>query len=147
MGYFQSKFMDRMKDERNIRNRSGLVIALLRPRTPKHIRGGWPHCTDTSEPVDGNLAQNMVIVQSGSNQRPLDYWPTSLPIALTGHPIVVDPDQYALNNVFLPVLDFYGRRGGLENSIPVNALIGPCVYDVKVEEQERLKTILHLRCG
>jgi hypothetical protein len=51
----------------------------------------------------------------------------------------VDPDQYALNIVFLPVLDFYGRRGGLENSI--NALIGPSVYNVKVEEQERLKTI------
>jgi hypothetical protein len=30
----------------------GLVIA-LRPQTPKHIRGGWSHYTDTSEPVDG----------------------------------------------------------------------------------------------
>jgi hypothetical protein len=29
----------------------GLVIA-LRPRTPKHIRSGWSHYTDTSEPVD-----------------------------------------------------------------------------------------------
>jgi hypothetical protein len=28
-----------------------LVIA-LRPQTPKHIRGGWSHYTDTSEPVD-----------------------------------------------------------------------------------------------
>jgi hypothetical protein len=27
-----------------------LVIA-LRPQTPKLIRGGWSHCTDTSEPV------------------------------------------------------------------------------------------------
>jgi hypothetical protein len=26
----------------------GLVIA-LRPQTPKHIRGGWSHYTDTSE--------------------------------------------------------------------------------------------------
>jgi hypothetical protein len=41
----------------------GLVIA-LRPQTPKHIRGGWSHYTDTSEPVDGNGAQNMVTVQS-----------------------------------------------------------------------------------
>jgi hypothetical protein len=41
-----------------------LVIA-LRPQTPMHIKGGWPHYTDTSEPVDGNRAQNMVTVQSG----------------------------------------------------------------------------------
>jgi hypothetical protein len=41
-----------------------LVIA-LRPQTPKHIRGGWSHYTDTSKPVDGNGAQNMVTVQSG----------------------------------------------------------------------------------
>jgi hypothetical protein len=41
----------------------GLVIA-VRPQTPKHIRGGWSHYTDTSEPVDGNRAQNMVSVQS-----------------------------------------------------------------------------------
>jgi hypothetical protein len=32
----------------------GLVIA-LRPQTPKHIRGGWSHYTDTSEPVDGGV--------------------------------------------------------------------------------------------
>jgi hypothetical protein len=45
----------------------GLVIA-LRPHTPKHIRGDWSHYIDTSEPVDGNGAQNtqnMVTVQSG----------------------------------------------------------------------------------
>jgi hypothetical protein len=42
----------------------GLVI-VLRPQTPKHIRGGWSHYTDTSESVDGNGAQNMVTVQSG----------------------------------------------------------------------------------
>jgi hypothetical protein len=30
------------------------VIA-LRPQTPKHIRGGWSHYTDTSEPVDGGV--------------------------------------------------------------------------------------------
>jgi hypothetical protein len=32
----------------------GLVFA-LRPQTPKHIRGGWSHYTDTSEPVDGGV--------------------------------------------------------------------------------------------
>jgi hypothetical protein len=32
----------------------GLVVA-LRPQTPKHIRGGWSHYTDTSEPVDGGV--------------------------------------------------------------------------------------------
>jgi hypothetical protein len=37
------------------------VIA-LRPRTPKHIRGGWSHYTDTSELVDGNGAQSMITV-------------------------------------------------------------------------------------
>jgi hypothetical protein len=42
----------------------GLVIA-LRPQTPKHLRSGWSHYTDTSEPVDGNGAQNMVTVQYG----------------------------------------------------------------------------------
>jgi hypothetical protein len=32
----------------------GLVFA-LRPQTPKHIRGGWSHYTDTSEPIDGGV--------------------------------------------------------------------------------------------
>jgi hypothetical protein len=32
----------------------GLVIA-LHLQTPKHIRGGWSHYTDTSEPVDGGV--------------------------------------------------------------------------------------------
>jgi hypothetical protein len=32
----------------------GLVVA-LRPQTPTHIRGGWSHYTDTSEPVDGGV--------------------------------------------------------------------------------------------
>jgi hypothetical protein len=32
----------------------GLVIA-LRPQTPKHIRGGWSHYTETSEAVDGGV--------------------------------------------------------------------------------------------
>jgi hypothetical protein len=45
----------------------GKVIA-LRPQTPKHIRGAWSHYTNTSEPVEGNGAQNMVIVQSGFEQ-------------------------------------------------------------------------------
>jgi hypothetical protein len=31
----------------------GLVLVIaLRPQTPKHIRGGWSHYTDTNEPVD-----------------------------------------------------------------------------------------------
>jgi hypothetical protein len=41
----------------------GLVIA-VRPQTPKQIKGGWSHYTDTSKPVDGNRAQNMVTVLS-----------------------------------------------------------------------------------
>jgi hypothetical protein len=49
----------------------GLVIA-LRLQTPKHIRGGWSHYTDTSESVDGNGAQNMFTVQSG-----FEHWPPS----------------------------------------------------------------------
>jgi hypothetical protein len=32
----------------------GLVI-VLRPQTPKHIRCGWSHYTDTNEPVDGGV--------------------------------------------------------------------------------------------
>jgi hypothetical protein len=32
----------------------GFVVA-LRPQTPKHIRGGWSHYTDNSEPVDGEV--------------------------------------------------------------------------------------------
>jgi hypothetical protein len=41
------------------------LVFALRPQTPKHIRGGWSHYTDTSNSVDGNGAQNMVTVQSG----------------------------------------------------------------------------------
>jgi hypothetical protein len=37
-----------------IEQRFGLVFA-LRPQTSKHIRGGWSHYTDTSEPVDGGV--------------------------------------------------------------------------------------------
>jgi hypothetical protein len=62
-----------------------LVIA-LRPQTPKHIRGGWSHYTDTSESVDDNGAQNMVHVQSGFRTRDISIsGPTRLPTALTGH--------------------------------------------------------------
>jgi hypothetical protein len=53
-----------------VRNESTLQekerIVALRPHTPKHISGGLSHYTDTSEPVDGYGAQNMVTVQSGS---------------------------------------------------------------------------------
>jgi hypothetical protein len=61
-----------------------LVIA-LRPQTPKPIRGGWSQYTVTSEPVDGNGAQNMVNVQSVFRPRDLSITgPTRLPPALTG---------------------------------------------------------------
>jgi hypothetical protein len=60
------------------------LLLYARPQTPKHIRGGWSH-TDTSEPVDGNEAQNMVTVQSGFRTRDLLITgPTRLPTALTG---------------------------------------------------------------
>jgi hypothetical protein len=39
------------------------LVIVLRPHTPKHIRGGWSHYTDTSEPVAGYGARIMVIVQ------------------------------------------------------------------------------------
>jgi hypothetical protein len=46
-------------------SRFGLVLVIaLRPQTPKHIKDGWSHFTDTNEPVNGNGAQNMVTVQS-----------------------------------------------------------------------------------
>jgi hypothetical protein len=62
---------------------SGLVIT-LRPQTPKHSRGSWSYYTDTSEPVDGNGAQNMVTVQSGFQTRDISIsGPTRLPTALT----------------------------------------------------------------
>jgi hypothetical protein len=32
----------------------------LRSQTPKHIRGGWSHYTDTSEPVDGRVGTRVV---------------------------------------------------------------------------------------
>jgi hypothetical protein len=43
---------------RNFSNKFGWLVGLvvaLRPQTPKHIRGGWSHYTDTSEPVDGGV--------------------------------------------------------------------------------------------
>jgi hypothetical protein len=46
-------------------------MVVLRPQTPKPIRGGWSHYTDTSEPVDAYGTQNMVTVQSGSRTRDL----------------------------------------------------------------------------
>jgi hypothetical protein len=48
-----------------------LLVIALRPQTPKHIKGGWSQYNDTSEPVDGNEAQNMVTVQSGFRTRDL----------------------------------------------------------------------------
>jgi hypothetical protein len=42
-----------------------VLVVALRPQTPEHITGSWSHYTDTSEPVDGNGAQNVVTVQCG----------------------------------------------------------------------------------
>jgi hypothetical protein len=60
-----------------------LVICFTPTHTPKHssIRGDWSHYADTSEPVDGKGAENMVTVQSGF--RTSD-GPARLPTALTG---------------------------------------------------------------
>jgi hypothetical protein len=61
-----------------------LVIA-LRPQTPKHVRGGWSHYTDTSEPTDGNKVKNMVTVESRFQTSDLFITcPTGLPSVLTG---------------------------------------------------------------
>jgi hypothetical protein len=61
-----------------------LVIA-LRPKTPKHVRYGWSHYFDTSEPVGGNGDQNMVTVHSVFRTSDLSITcPTRLPTALTG---------------------------------------------------------------
>jgi hypothetical protein len=50
--------------------RVGLIVLViaLRPQTPKHIKGGWSHYTDTSEPVDGNGAQNMSLFNPALNE-------------------------------------------------------------------------------
>jgi hypothetical protein len=32
-----------------------LASVMLGTQTPKHIRGGWSHNTDTSKPVDGKM--------------------------------------------------------------------------------------------
>jgi hypothetical protein len=62
-----------------------VLVFASRPHTPKHIRGNWSHYTNTSEPVEGNGAQNMVTVQSGFWTRDLSIaGPTRLPPALTG---------------------------------------------------------------
>jgi hypothetical protein len=61
------------------------VFALL-PQTSKHIRGGWSHYADTSEPVVGYGANNVFIVPS-ADIRTTDLSitsPTRLPTALPG---------------------------------------------------------------
>jgi hypothetical protein len=82
----RQKFATRSNEENGMaRKREGWLVGLviaLRPETPKHIRGGWSHYTDTSEPVDCNGAQNIVTVQSRfepATLRPLTHVP-----ALTG---------------------------------------------------------------
>jgi hypothetical protein len=68
-------------------SKSKLKMLRLRPQTQKHIRSGWSHYTDTSEPVAGNGVQNMVTVQSGFRTKDVSITslsPTRLPLALTG---------------------------------------------------------------
>jgi hypothetical protein len=40
---------------RNMQYTCRCFVIALRPQTPKRIRGGWSHYTDTSEPVDGGV--------------------------------------------------------------------------------------------
>jgi hypothetical protein len=47
----------------DVRGKKERMVA-LHPHTPKHIRGGWSHYTDTSEPVDSYGTPHIVIVQS-----------------------------------------------------------------------------------
>jgi hypothetical protein len=53
------------KEELNKQQKRKERMVALRQHTPKRTRGDWSHYTDTSEPVDGYGAQNMVTVQSG----------------------------------------------------------------------------------
>jgi hypothetical protein len=55
-------------DKEKERHSEERMVALC-PHTVMRIRGGWSHYTDTSEPVDGNGALNMVTVQSGFRTR------------------------------------------------------------------------------
>jgi hypothetical protein len=43
-----------------------LVVA-LRPQTPKRIRGGWSHYTDTSKPVDGGRSRDPTTLNHQNN--------------------------------------------------------------------------------
>jgi hypothetical protein len=75
----------------NTNGRVWVLVIALRPQTPKHIRGGWSHYTDTREPVDGNGAQNTVTIQSGFRTKDISITgPTRLPPALTGPAQTVD---------------------------------------------------------
>jgi hypothetical protein len=55
-------------------------MVALHPHTPKHIKGGWSHYTDTTEPVNGYGAQNNYghCPTRVSNQRPFDRWSNTL---------------------------------------------------------------------
>jgi hypothetical protein len=71
----QEKTKKRRKEENENRREKRLKVkekeqehermVALRPHTPKHIRDGWSHYIDTSEPVVGYWAQVMVTVHSG----------------------------------------------------------------------------------
>jgi hypothetical protein len=52
---------------------SFFLIALC-PQTPKHIRDDWSHYTYTSEPVDGNVAQNIPIACHGPTSYMLTFF-------------------------------------------------------------------------
>jgi hypothetical protein len=62
-------------------------LLLYAHKTPKNIKGSWSHYTDTSEPVDGNGAQNMVTVQSGFQTRDLSHKHQSI-LGAAGHIIL-----------------------------------------------------------
>jgi hypothetical protein len=56
----------RVEEEEKKKEKGKERMVALRPHTPKHVRGGWSHYTDTSKPDGGYGAQNMVTVQSRS---------------------------------------------------------------------------------
>jgi hypothetical protein len=56
----------------------GLVVA-LRPQTPKHIRGGWSHKLTPANQLMAIGLKIWSLSDPGSNYRPFDHWPKSLP--------------------------------------------------------------------
>jgi hypothetical protein len=61
------------------------LVSALRPQTPKHILEAAGHIILT--PANQLMVMGLKIwslSNPGSNQRPFNHWPTSLPTALTG---------------------------------------------------------------